>query len=611
MTVLYVDIETYSSEDLKKVGVYRYTESPDFEILMAGYALDGAPVVYLEGEEAIRDALEALLQDEQVVKVAHNAAFERVCFSRLLGMPVGTYLHPRSWVDTQALAALDSRPQKLGDLALALGTEQKDTAGTRLINTFCKPGRGGKRTCPADKVDDWLAFGDYCVQDVEVLREVWRKLPRRATATERNVYIVDQLINDRGILVDAEMVSAAVANAAANLKRNRARFEELTGGVNPKSVPQVKAWLESRGHAVAKTDKEVISGLLAGDLEPDVREALELKQQLALTTSSKYTAAQVSLSRDSRLRGQFRYFGAHTGRWSGRGVQLQNLSNKGFEKDSEIESRVLDLKMGEHLSDEELKYLVRNMFLLNGTVVDYSAIEARVVAWLAGEDWVLDAFRAGRDIYVETANRMGHGMTRKEGKVAVLALGYNGGINSLKAMGGQGSDAELQKMVDLWRQTNPAIVRLWRDLGEAFGSGGSVGHLRVEKDGGDRRLRLPSGRAIVYHGVKFEDNYWDAATGKRKSGWRFQDSRFGRTGTYGGRLTENATQAVARDLLAHALVDLHRAGLPVVGHVHDEILVEGVQDVELVSRIMCDAPGWAKGLPVDGAGFTTHRYRKD
>ena len=376
-----------------------------------------------------------------------------------------------------------------------------------------------------------------------------------------------------------------------------------------------------------------------------VRRVLELRQLTSLTASSKYTAALVGASTDGRLRGQFRFFGAHTGRWSGRGVQLQNLPRLSLDTEEDNRAHApkpgpgtrafLDkLELGCRVTPGQLKAGVRPLFHLNGVVVDYSAIEARVIAWLAGEEWAIEAFRAGRDIYVETAERMG-GLTRSQGKVAVLALGYNGGVNSLRAMGYGGdknkaatrnretdtvnlTDEEIRPLVTAWRRANPNITKLWNELGAAFNGGGTAGRLHVEVEGDTRRLMLPSGRPISYHNVIVDEVFtvFDEEAGKRlrKVATRFEDPRGrpgGRVHTYGGRLSENATQAVARDLLAHALVQLEAEGLRVVGHVHDEILVEGTSDVDLVSEIMCATPGWAKGLPVGGAGFATERYRKD
>lgn len=343
--------------------------------------------------------------------------------------------------------------------------------------------------------------------------------------------------------------------------------------------------------------------LLKKNLTADQRTVLELRQELALVASKKYQAAIDASSSDGRLRGGFQYFGAHTGRWAGRRVQLHNLPRAALDSTAEVDAAILDLKLGAGASSQTLKALVRPMFMGPFGIIDYSAIEARVLAWLAGEEWVLEAFRKGRDIYVETAERMG-GLTRFQGKVAVLALGYNGSIGSLAAMGAEGDDEQLMMLVHQWRRANPNIVRLWKIMDQAFrGTGMAVGkRMRVEKDGNDRLLHLPSGRAIHYHDVE--------AAGKRITFANFRAP--GRMDTYGGRLVENATQAVARDILAEALVRLGEAGYDVVGHVHDEVIIEMPQDGTLaqLQDIVTASPKWADGLPLGGEGFVSQRYQK-
>lgn len=635
---LYVDIETFATLDLRKASVYAYVEDPAFEIMMAAYAFDDDPV-----EVAVDRDVEELLEwirDPSIVKVAHNAGFERVCFSEI--MLEDGFLPPEEWVDTMALAGEWGYPQSLDGLAKALGTEKKDSAGTALVNFFCKPTRGRGRNTAKTHPEKWALFVEYCRQDVVALRDVRRRMPDFPTAAERRAWEVDQHINDRGIRIDLDMARAAWRAAERNTVLHKAEFQQITGVENAKSQPQVLAWFRGQGLKINDLRAETITKRLEmhkGRADLSVKgqavvRALELRQELALAASAKYTAALQGVSTDGRLRGQFRFFGAHTGRWSGRGVQLQNLPSRGTVELSEDEAaiRIADLKLTEEETPEMLKSLVRPMFLLDGVVVDYSAIEARVVAWIAGEEWALEAFRAGRDIYVETANRMG-GLTRTEGKVAVLALGYNGGVNSLRAMAGGdlskltgevsgtrkqrkfAEDEALWKLVRTWRETNPRIVGLWAQLGEALLDGGQAGRLFVEKVGNDRHLVLPSGRAITYRDVRWEVyTVVDPKTKRRvrKEGLRFSDPRLNgaRAGTYGGRLTENATQAVARDVLGEALVRLHEAGFRTVGHVHDEILVEGPASYEAVKKVMVQPPGWADGLPIDGDGFECKRYRK-
>lgn len=638
---LYIDIETRSRVDLKKFGVYAYSRCPDFRILIASFAMDDDPVQTAYSQREI-SAIPGLWSPK-VEKVAHNAQFERVCFSQFnLPEPddIG-FLDPEDWRDTQAIAGEHGFPQHLAGLGKALEGEQKDEAGTRLINLFCKPVATGKRKGQwndwTTHPEEWLDFIAYCEQDVETLRDVDRLLPDWPTETERKLFIVDQKIADRGIAIDTELAQAAVTAGKENADEQMARSRELTGLENPNSVQQISGWIQKQGVKVPNMRAETVEKLLDGDLRPDIREVLELRQELALAAPKKFEAALQAVGPDGRLRGTLKFFGAHTGRWAGRGTQIQNLPRHAFqkrnpitgEKEHDDESQELciwETKAGFGASSDNLKRLVRPMFIVDGSVIDYASIEARVLAWLAGEQWALDAFKLGRDIYVETAERMStpdHKLDRSQGKVAVLALGYNGGVNSLRAMGADGTDDDLRRLVVQWRKANSKITRLWQKLGDAYGDLGSAGdHLEMtesyDKMGRAVSIRLPSGRAITYHGVKWERyTQIDSKTGRKqaKEGWRYADPKnpFNfrqRIGTYGGRLAENVTQAVARDILAEALIRLEDNGFRVVGHVHDEILVEGSYDVEAINQIMTELPDWATGLPVDGEGFTTYRYRK-
>jgi DNA polymerase len=618
--MLFIDIETKSGADLREVGVYRYVEDPDFEILMAAWSVDGGEVLAATGEDNVRNI--PGLFNPSVVKIAHNAAFERVCFSHLAGLPSGTYLDPREYHDTQAVAGERGYPQKLERLAVALGAEPKDPAGAALIRFFCMPKRGGGFNRPQDHPEKWAAFVEYCKQDVSTLIDVHNRLGDFPTAMERAVYLADQRINDRGIRVDLELARNAAEAAEENQMTQELEVMNLTGIANPNSNPQMLAWLRSSGLSVPNLRAETVERLLTGSLSYTQRRVLELRQELALVASKKYTTALASASGGDRLRGCFRFFGAHTGRWTGSGVQPQNLPRATLHtpefdpavddpgEDSAIasEASILDLALGLGGEAETLKALVRSLFIINGAVVDYAAIEARVLSWLAGEEWALEAFRVGRDIYVETAERMG-GLTRFQGKVAVLALGYNGGVAALRRMGAEGDDAALQYLVTQWRRANPAVVEMWKTMEQAFWLGGKVGdHLHIERTRpGSRYIHLPSGRSIAYHEVTrsaVETEYGP------KMRLQFVDPRRGfRVDTYGGKLSENVTQAVARDLLAEALVRLDDAGLAVVGHVHDEVLVEG-GSVDEVTKWMTQQPEWAEGLPLDGEGFTCNRYRK-
>lgn len=620
---LYIDIETRSRVDLKKSNVYRYVEDPDFAILLAAYAIDDGPIVLASTPEEI--AAIPYLRDPSVEKVAHNAAFERICFSAFYGLPVGTYLDPAEWDDTMPLASEHGYPASLDGAAKALGAPEKDSAGAHLIRYFSVPNRKGTFNGPEDSPERWEEFGRYVVQDVDTLREIARRLPAWPPG-ERELFVADQRINDRGIRLDRPLAEAAVDAGEINLIEQELEFIGLTGVANPNSLPQVLAWFESHGlplpnlraETVEATLKELRSAPENARDEVAIR-VLELRQDLALVASKKYLSALGSVSSDDRLRGAFRFFGAHTGRWAGRGVQLHNLPRAQLDSEEETEAAIAALHAGDGAGSYTLKALVRALFTGPFVVSDYSAIEARVVAWLAGEQWVLDAFEAGRDIYVETAGRMfdldeeAARARRHEGKVAVLALGYNGGVGSLRAMGAEGVDAHLQGLVDRWRRTNPAIVEMWKDLDRAFYHGGEVGsgRIRVEVEGRDRYLRLPSGRAITFHGVAAKTEMGPFGPRRRLT---FRDPRrnWARVDTYGGRLTENVTQAVARDVLGASLIELAERGYSVVGHVHDEVLVEGgPEDLDEVVDAMCAKPSWAEGLPIAAEAFTTARYRKD
>lgn len=613
--VLYLDIETYCDLELKKTTVYRYAAHPSFEILMCAWAYGDDPVV-VETDPADIFLIPGLY-DPDTVKVAHNAAFERVCFSRFGGLPEGTYLDPAPWLDTMAVARELGLPAKLDMLAKALGGEQKDTAGTRLINLFSKPYRG-RRVRPEEKPEEWERFKLYNAQDVETMRDAHKRIGGMPTNRERQIYLADQDINDRGIRVDRELAQAARRAALANNEIHQREFIELSGVQNPNSHPQVMEWARGRGLRLPDLKAETIESVLARPtLDPVDRRVLELRQELALVAAKKFGTALLSINSDDRLRGSLSFHGAHTGRWAGRGVQPHNLPRASFyDSDGHYDQAqetdaVLELLTEGTADPQTLKRLVRPMFVGPLGVVDYASIEARVVAWLAGEEWALDAFYKGRDIYVETAERMStptNQLSRAQGKVAVLALGYQGAVGSLEVMGATGTEEELLRLVFQWRKANPNIVRFWHRLDEAFRIGqGKVGRITVERNGNDRALLLPSGRRLHYHDVKpdrritFKD--WS------RNGWR--------SDTYGGRLTENVTQAVARDILGEALVRLLREGYPVVSHVHDEVLVDLSQypsrderTIHDIIEIMVQPPRWAKGLPIDAEGFICHRYRK-
>lgn len=636
MHELNLDIETYSSVDLTRFGAYAYAASPDFKILMCAWGIDDDPITVATNQLDIYSI--PGLWDNSVLKVAHNAPFERICFSRMargmLELEPDEYLDPEHWHDTAAISALRGYPRKLEKVAKALGGEEKDGAGTRLINLFCKPQRAfnyERAYLPEEKPKEWAEFIEYCRQDVVTHRDVHRRLGGWPNDRERQIFLTDQRINDRGIKLNVELAKAAYEARTRNNEVAGREIMELTGASTPNALAQIKKWLVSKGSSMPDMKADTIEAeLKKPGRDPQVRRVLVLRQELGLIAPQKYEVALQSVLADGRVRGQFMYHGAHTGRWSGRGIQLHNLPRHSFKsaieikckedekrarKDIEIKTIMaqLDLLLGYGASTDDLKKLVRSMLVGPFTVVDYSAIEARVLAWLAGEQWVLDAFYRGEDLYVVQAAKMStpsKKMDRRDGKIAVLALGYQGAIGSLQVMGAEGTETELLTLVRAYRESVPKIVELWDDMGTAFRRGGEIGagFINVEKDGLDRIVHLPSGRDIIYHGFKMitkADKY-----GRDKVVPSFIDPRSGfRSATYGGRLVENVTQAVARDVMADAMVRLDAAGYAPVAHVHDEVVVEG-DDLPGVTKIMTEVPDWAPGLPIDGEGFVAPFYIK-
>jgi DNA polymerase len=612
-TVVWLDYESRSRTDID-AGPYRYCQDPDFQVLILSFAIGNEPVRIAQNAVEIFDAHEEMWAVEDPLYVAHNSGFDRIVMSTYKGLPEGTYLTPEQWVDTMVLAQCAGFPGSLDKLTKALKVSEKDATGKRLINLFAKPNRKGGWNDSTTHPEDWKQFCEYARQDTHAMRDAARLLPKQSEA-ERAVWIADQLINDRGVLVDLPMAHRAVQADTENKAAQRAEVIELTGVDNPGSNPQMLAWFESVGFEMPNMRAETVREKLAADDVPDdVRRVLELRQELALTSApSKFKAALTMAGADGRVRGTARYYGAHTGRWAGRGIQLQNQPRASL---GELEPlALLDLMEGFGASSAALKALVRPMLLGPLTVVDYSQIEARVIAWLAGEDWVLKAFQGGRDIYVETAKRMGMddptGKGRQSGKSAVLGFGYGGGINAAKNVGAKGSDEELEELVQLYRSANPKIRQFWYDLWDAFVHGGSVGPISVRKSNGVRRVKLPSGREIIYRGVFAKQVEKETRTGRKYMGWdvisRHPTGKIAYQ--WHGTIAENVTQAVARDLLAGCLPVCEDRKIPVVAHIHDEIVAEG-DHLEELSKIMLDAPSWADGLPVDADGHVVARYTK-
>lgn len=655
-TLMFIDFETYSSVNLRDCGAYPYRASPDFSplIMTYRYGVDGQTKI-AQGEAEIKWALRGLNEREHVTFVAHNANFERLVLSRIFDYAPGTFIPPGRFIDTMAMGRSLGFPGSLADLSRALHVEEKDSAGTALIQMFCVPSKKtGRAATPEERPEEWAAFCRYAVQDVDTMVEVYQALITRYGGFpkgEREVWNADQRINDRGILVDAELAVRCMDIAAVVKDLHLQRMGVISGLANPNSTAQVVAWVNRRlveagvmddqndipvfkdtGAPLKSVDKASVAYLLSRtDLPRDVRTFLEERAASNASSVAKFKAMTNRLGVGNRVRGTIQYFGAHTGRWAGRGVQLQNLPSVTAGDDAKTQAfvdRVMN-EPAENFSISELKPLIRGALMAPAgqtlTVCDYSAIEARVLAWLAGEEWVLEAFRAGRDIYIETAARMFHvpydeaKPLRKKGKVAVLALGYGGGINALKAMGAEGTDAELEEIKQTYRSANPRIAKFWADMDRAMRNrSGRVGeYITVHpKANGLVTIKLPSGRELLYHKLHFRTvSKFD----KEVEALHFLDPKSHRAviPTYGGRLTENVTQAVARDVLAHALVNLDKENVPVVAHVHDEVIAEGGVTVERMKELMGAgvgnplAPPWADGLPLAAEGYYCARYRKE
>lgn len=652
--LLYIDFETFSEVDLRSRGAYAYMRGVLWEALIMTYRwnVDGKTQIAI-GRDQMLEALAGVHEDKNVIFVAHNANFERLVLSNLFGYPEWEFISPERFIDTLAMAKSLGLPGSLANLAKALGVSDKDSAGTRLINMFCTPDRNGKFFTPEQKPTEWEAFCQYAIQDVDTMVEAHQAMEARfggMPAGEQAVWCADQRINDRGVLADVALANRCV-DIAARVKGDAMRqMEELSGMDNANSQQQFLKWLGGELEKVGivyKTgemfhytdsnepmksiDRKSVEYLLGrDDLPVKVRQVLELRQASNASSVAKFKAIINRACNDNRIRGVFQYFGAHTGRWVGRAVQLQNLPSVtvGGDDATEAMAQRLMTESYDSFTMADMKPMIRGALTAPKgqvlTVCDYSAIEARVLAWLAGEEWVIEAFRQGRDIYVETASRMFNvsydeaRSLRKKGKVAVLALGYNGGVGSLRSMGAEGTDEELQELVYTYRSANPHISMFWKQLEYAFRVGyGKVGeYITVQTGkGGQTEIVLPSGRPIMYHDVHTRPV---AKFGKIFDVLHFRDPK-GRdawVATYGGKLTENITQATARDVLANALVNLDREGEEVVAHVHDEVICQGNISVERLAKLMGSggseyAPRWAVGLPLAAEGYYCRRYRKD
>ena len=650
MKTLSIDIETYSSVDLSEAGVYRYAEAPDFEVLLIGYSVDGGPVEVLDVDaEPFTRITEfcRMLEDPEVMKTAWNANFERTCLAKWTGTP----MPPEQWSDTMIMALECGLPGSLANAGIALGLPEdklKDPIGKSLIQYFSKPckptkANGGRtRNLPQHDPDKWKLYIEYNRQDVVTEMAIRDKLKRYPLAeSEQKLWCLDQRMNDNGVRVDLPMVEKIVRFDEQNRERLEKEARTITALQNPNSLQQLKGWLASQGVPVEQLRKDDIDRLLSGDLPDNVRRVLEIRKALGKTSVKKYSAMLSATCKDSRLRGILQFYGANrSGRWAGRIVQTHNLA-KNFLPDLDLARELAaagDFDTMETLFGETsfvFSELIRTAFIPSEgcrfVVSDFSAIEARVVAWLAGEEWVLEAFRNGEDIYCKTASMMYHvpvvkhgvnGHLRQKGKIAVLACGYQGGIGAMKAMdkGGTIPEEELQSVVNQWRAANPKIVKMWRTFERAAQLAIEERRTVKLKNGvafsyvnWNLFIKLPNGRKLCYWGARLKED----EKGRRiyYMGVNQETKQWGEAETYGGKLVENVVQATARDCLAEAMTRVSDMGYHIVMHVHDEMIVdvpkEDTDALKKINAAMGQPIEWAPGLPLKGDGYECDFYKKD
>lgn len=646
MQTLSIDLETFSSQPLQKTGVYRYVESPDFEILLFAYSVDGGPVqqIDLACGEKIPSKILSALEDETVSKWAFNANFERICLSRFLGYPTGDYLKPDSWKCSMVWAAYMGLPLSLEGVGAVLGLEkQKLTESKDLIKYFCQPcaptKTNGQRTrnLPEHAPDKWLAFKRYNIRDVETEMSIQARLlkyPVPDSVWEE--YRLDQEINDRGVGLDMELVRQAIQMDGRSRSELTQAMKELTSLDNPNSVQQMKQWLADNGMETDTLGKKAVAELLK-TAPPQLQKVLTLRQQLAKSSVKKYQAMETAVCADGRARGMFQFYGANrTGRWAGRIIQMQNLPQNHLDDLSEVRGlvRAGDFDAVEMLYEDvpnTLSQLIRTAFVPQGDrkfiVADFSAIEARVIAWLAGEKWRQDVFAEGKDIYCASASQMfgvpveKHGVNghlRQKGKIAELALGYGGSVGALKAMGALEmglSEDELPALVSAWRQSNPKIVQFWWAVDRAVMD--AITRKTTTKThgivfsarNGMLFITLPSGRSLAYVKPKIGTNKFggDCITYEGVGGTK----KWERIDSYGPKFVENIVQATSRDILCYAMQTLRCCSI--VMHIHDEVVIEADRRMSL--QAVCDqmgrTPPWAKGLRLRADGYETDFYKKD
>jgi len=641
-----IDIETYSSVDLAKSGVYRYAESPDFEVLSFGYSIDGGEVHVVDlacGEKLPNEICSALI-DPTVIKWAFNAQFERICLSKCLGLPLDQYLDPQSWRCTMIWSAYMGLPLSLEGTGAVLGLEkQKLMEGKDLIRYFCKPcspttaNSGRTRNLPTHDPDKWAAFKEYNRRDVETeiaIQGKIAKFPVPECIWEE--YHLDQEINDRGVALDMEFVRQAIGIDNASRSELIQMMRDITELENPNSVMQIKQWLSEQGLKTDTLGKKVVSELLKTAPKPLGR-VLGLRQSLAKSSVKKYTAMENAVCADGRARGMFQFYGANrTGRWAGRIIQLQNLPQNHLPDLEQARGLVRSGNFAalELLYDsvpEVLSELIRSAFIpkpgYKFIVADFSAIEARVIAWLAGERWRNEVFATHGKIYEASASQMFHvpieeitkvSPLRQKGKIAELALGYGGSVGALKAMGALEmglSEDELHPLVAAWRASNPNIVRFWWDVDRAAMTAvrdrtpTQTHGIRFACQSGMLFITLPSGRRLCYVKPRIGTNQFGTSCvtyegiGATKKWERLE--------SYGPKFVENIVQATSRDILSYAMQSLRHCFI--VMHVHDEIVIEAEQEMsaEVICQQMSRTPPWAEGLLLRAEGFDCPFYKKD
>lgn len=643
MKKLSIDLETYSSLDLGKSGVYKYAESEDFEILLFAYSIDDGEVkvIDLASGEIIPEEILSALSDKSIEKWAFNANFERVCLSRFLG----NRLKPQGWYCTMIWSAYLGLPLSLEKVGEVLKLDkQKMNEGKALIRYFsipCKPTKTNgmrKRNLPHHDLEKWSTFKEYNQRDVETEMAIKKKLSAFPMPhSEWENYWIDQNINDRGILIDEILVDSAIKLDEILREENMDRAIELTGLENPNSPLQLKEWLNKRGLEIDSLAKKDVESALK-NAEGDIKEVLELRQELSKSSVRKYDAMKNVKGKDNRARGLIQFYGANrTGRYSGRLIQVQNLRRNNL-KDLDLARSLVknrDYETMEILYESPsdiLSQLIRTAFIpKEGTrfiISDFSAIEARVLAWLAGEKWVLDAFETGEDIYCRTASRMfgvlveKHGVNghlRQKGKIATLACGYQGALGALKAMGGieMGlSEDELQSIVDSWREANPNIVSLWWDIDSVVKrvvktrSKEGYKNLVISYEKGILFIQLPSKRRLAYPKAKIGMNRFGGESIVYEG--IVVGNKWDKIESYGGKFVENIVQAIARDILAESMIRLEKKGFNIVMHIHDEVVIESdSSSIEEINEIMSAVPEWTPGLILDADGFESEFYKKD